>query len=204
MSEHDRGHLFGNRVLHVLRRRRAQLVAFVHGANQSLCHVEIRRKISAIAEDNAPAGPHLQRGSKCLIDLDRKRVAGGHGSGRRTDQAPNPVPHSGRQRDPVRRVPGPDQLGTPLGLDHLYGARGGPFGQRSQGVAIKINHAFRQCEHVFARQGHSSPLRCHSSGKSSTFSIRRRYSTPAVPPVPRLNPITRSTVVTWLNRQRRK
>ena len=46
--------------------------------------------------------------------------------------------------------------------------------------------------------------RCQSSGNSSTSSMRRRYCTPEVPPVPRLNPMTRSTVVTWLNRQRRK
>ena len=39
---------------------------------------------------------------------------------------------------------------------------------------------------------------------STRASMRLRYSTPPVPPVPRLNPITRSTVVTWLNRQRRK
>ncbi len=47
-------------------------------------------------------------------------------------------------------------------------------------------------------------LTCHNSGNSTTSSMRRKYGTPPVPPVPRLNPMTRSTVVTWLNRQRRK
>ena len=51
---------------------------------------------------------------------------------------------------------------------------------------------------------YNSVRTCHNSGNSSTSSIRRRYATPTVPPVPRFSPMTRSTVVTWLNRQRRK
>jgi hypothetical protein len=46
------------------------------------------------------------------------------------------------------------------------------------------------------RRAQSSVLTCQSSGKRTTSSIRRRYATPDVPPVPRLKPITRSTVVT--------
>jgi hypothetical protein len=44
----------------------------------------------------------------------------------------------------------------------------------------------------------------HNSGNSTTSSIRLKYDTPDVPPVPLFSPITRSTVVTWLKRQRRK
>src|SRR5262249_24768249 len=41
------------------------------------------------------------------------------------------------------------------------------------------------------------------SGNSTTSSILRRYPTQLVPPVPRLKPMMRSTVVTWRKRQRR-
>src|SRR6185369_3558650 len=40
-----------------------------------------------------------------------------------------------------------------------------------------------------------------SSGNSACSSVLRRNATPAVPPVPRLKPITRSTVLTWRKRQ---
>jgi|SRR5271163_3978462 len=51
---------------------------------------------------------------------------------------------------------------------------------------------------------YNAVLTFHNSGNSTTSSIRLKYETPEVPPVPRFSPITRSTVVTWLKRQRRK
>jgi len=42
----------------------------------------------------------------------------------------------------------------------------------------------------------STVRRCKSSGNISVSSMHSRYAIPAVPPVPRLSPITRSTVVT--------
>lgn len=45
---------------------------------------------------------------------------------------------------------------------------------------------------------------CHSSGNSSVSSMRRRYGTPAVPPVPVLPPMMRDTVCMWRKRQCRK
>ena len=40
-------------------------------------------------------------------------------------------------------------------------------------------------------------LASHSSGKKTSSTIWRRYAAPAVPPVPRLMPITRSTTLRW-------
>lgn len=98
---------------------------------------------------------------------------------------------AGRNRGNAgRMVPAaaPEQGGRP---GHW---RGGPDGKDGRGgPAPSIGAAV-----------HRSPRSFHNSGNSSTSSILRRYATPEVPPVPRLTPITRSTVVTWLNRQRRK
>ena len=48
---------------------------------------------------------------------------------------------------------------------------------------------------ILRSAGHSTVRTRHNSGKSSISSMRFKYATPPVPPVPRLKPITRSTVV---------
>src|SRR6185503_14400247 len=64
--------------------------------------------------------------------------------------------------------------------------------------ALHVGGVERELELDF--HGYSSVRARQSSGKRTTSSSRRRYATPEVPPVPRLNPITRSTVVAWRKR----
>ena len=48
--------------------------------------------------------------------------------------------------------------------------------------------------------GHSAVRALQSSGNNTTSSMPRRYPTPDVPPVPRFQPMMRSTVVAWRKR----
>ena len=209
MGQHHHRDLLGDGIGHRLRLRGAQLIALPQQPDQPLGHVQIGGEIAVIRQDHLTARAHLQRRRQCLVDLDRQRVAGGDRARRRADQFADPVAHHARQLHPSGAVPRLDQLAAPFGAHHVAHALHRALGQRPQRVAVEVNHALGQIEEILPGQGciahrHNSPRKCHSSGNSSTSSIRRRYCTPEVPPVPRLKPITRSTVVTWLNRQRRK
>ena len=94
---------------------------------------------------------------------------------------------------------GPDNRGSEVGALAGFVTQS----RRSGGHVCEWDEA--GCEsRVASTPLHNPPRRFQSSGKSSTSSILRRYFTPLVPPVPRLKPMMRSTVVTWLKRQRRK
>lgn len=63
-----------------------------------------------------------------------------------------------------------------------------------RGAAEPVPHLPTLLELLQEEVGHNSVRTCHSSGNSTTSSTFFRYPTPAVPPLPRLWPIIRSTV----------
>ena len=175
LGQHYSGHhLIGDGTCHVFRRMRAQLVSLIDRAHQALCHIEIRGEVALIGQDHASVRAHLQRGGQCLIHFDRERVSRGHRPGRRSNQICNPITDPCRQRDPVSSVPGPDQLLPPFRGDDLTGPCRGSLGQRAKRVTIEVDHPFGDVEEILAGKGHSLPLKCQSSGKSSTSSILRK------------------------------
>src|SRR5690606_9794375 len=128
-------------------------------------------------------------------------------------------PDLARQADPARRVPRADQPLTPFLAHHLAKPRRGAERQRAERVAVEVEHPRGQHEMLavpgdgigrveragFGEAGHQiSVLTASSSGKNPFLSTLSRYGTPAVPPVPRLKPMIRSTVLRCPKRQRWK
>ena len=130
---------------------------------------------------------------------------------RGTDQARDLAADARRRTDPVRLVPAADETPAPF---LLYGLRHPACGRTREGterIAVEIDLALWQIEsitHLPQRIGriqrvrlverphaHSRVRTLSSSGKKAFSSTLARYWTPAVPPVPVLNPITRSTVL---------
>ena len=121
--------------------------------------------------------------------------------------------------DPIRAVPRTNEPLAPLLADHFAEPRRRPQRQRAERVAVEVDHPWRQREQPaiagdrvrrverarFAqRDAQISVLTAKSSGKKPFLSTDSRYGTPAVPPVPRLKPMIRSTVLRCAKRQRWK
>ena len=96
-----------------------------------------------------------------------------------------------------------DAIGS-IEVDAIHvGDRGLHGGERRRlSKTVDVRRVERELELDLHAQ--SSVRARQSSGKSTTSSNRLRYETPEVPPVPRLKPMTRSTVVAWRNRHWRK
>ncbi len=156
----------------------------------------------AHAEPRRAPPAHAGRGQRTEVDPDRGRAATPRQSER--DDPERPTDQAVTQRRPARK-PGQQCRGSGGGARPATRSKHVARHPCVNTVAPAQGRADRlACAKPAGAVGHNSVRSAQSSGKSSTSSMRRRYCTPEVPPVPRLTPITRSTVVTWLNRQRRK
>ena len=159
---------------HVLGGHGFKLKPLIQRVDQALHHVKIGGKVAGVTQDHLAAGPHFQGRGNRLIDLDRQRVAHHDRSCGGTNQAAYLVANARRLRHPSGIVPTPDQHLTPFIRNHARHPRLRCLGQRPKRIAVQVQHAFGQIEHLFAQHHHNSPLTCQSSGNSSTSSILRR------------------------------
>ena len=131
---------------HRFRRDEADLVAAAERSDQPVHHVEIGREVAVIGEDDASLGPHLQGRGHRLVDLDRQRVAHHHGAGRSADQPADAVADPCRLIHPARVVPAADQHLAPFVVQQAVHPFARRQRQRTEGVAVQVDHPFGQVE----------------------------------------------------------
>jgi hypothetical protein len=144
VRQHQHRHVFIERCLDVLRLDATQLIALPEQRAQPLGDVQVSRKIAPLRENHAALRPELERHGQQLEQIDRRRIAGQRLAWLRADQPADLVADATRRLQPPGGVPAADQPLTPLALDHLGHARGGDKRQRTERVAIQIDHALGQ------------------------------------------------------------
>src|ERR1700730_17420677 len=114
--------------------------------------------------------------------------------------------------------PAAHQPATPFGPDEAAHARRGIGREAAEGVAVEIDDAvvdveplakarqrirtvelLTECaiDDLRQRDGHSRLRTSHRSGKKRCSMVRRRYSTPRLPPVPGRVPVSRAAINVW-------
>ena len=206
-----------------LRRRHGADGAARHHLRDAIGNVQVGRKIAGFSQDGGPVMARGTGGRQQLEQIDRGGIRHDHFVGRSTDQRRNARAEAGGRFDPTVLVPAGDQIGAPLPRNGIGDAGGRRTGQRAERIAVEVDRSHGKREaRAAGRQrisgiprldrveirpvgghgrAHNTALTVSSSGKNTWSMTRARYGTPAVPPVPRLNPITRSTVLRWPNRQ---
>ena len=144
-------HILADGLGHLLRRDRPQLIALLQQPHQSFGHIEVRGKVTGIAQNHTAVRPQFDRGSECLKYLDGQRITHDDRALGRPDDTAHHVAHPRGLVHPAGLVPAADQHITPFIGQHGLNARADPFWQRAQRIAIQIDHAFGYDKLIFSQ-----------------------------------------------------
>ncbi|MNQ36165.1 hypothetical protein D3C85_496810 [compost metagenome] len=149
VGEHDHRSVLVNRLRQLLRAvDQTQGVALLQHVRQTFGDIQVSREVAGLGDDHPPRrrprGLHAQGGAEHLEQVDRGGVGHHHFAVTGANQPSQSIAQTFRQVAPASAVPTADQAIAPFLGDHCLSTRQRCDRARAQGVAVEIDHPFRE------------------------------------------------------------